>query len=166
MFLRLAVLFSLLGVLSACSNAQKIRMQERERISNHSGLFCDFVNGDEYPDVEVELNLQMARRCDANKAFTISDYKNGSDAQGMLFCCALPRKEEKKSENVLPPPAKPEARKEKLKIEAEPVADIKPDVKPEAKVEAKAEAKAESKTEVKQAAPAAAPKAEATPAKE
>ncbi|MEN0058144.1 MAG: hypothetical protein AAGB31_04870 [Bdellovibrio sp.] len=60
-------------------------------------MFCEFLSGDLFPDLDVELNLQMARRCEANKNFSITDYKNSSGQSGVMYCCALAGKAEKKT---------------------------------------------------------------------
>ncbi|RYZ86005.1 MAG: hypothetical protein EOP06_15325 [Proteobacteria bacterium] len=80
------VLISL--VLTSCaSSTYKARQDQREKVAATSGLFCDWVNGDKHSDVEVEVNLQMAKRCDANKAFSLTNYKNKSDQNGIMYCC-------------------------------------------------------------------------------
>ena len=77
-------------VLTGCASgkAQK-RMADRDRVSSQSKLYCDFVNGSEFNDVEIELNLQMARRCDSNKTFSITNYKTPSENVGIMYCCSL-----------------------------------------------------------------------------
>lgn len=106
--------FSILALsLVGCSNAAKMRAQEREKVSLSSGLYCDFVNGDEYADVEVQLNIEMAKRCDAGRDFTLTSYKNSSEIHGLVYCCALARKDEKPAptfteiKQVAPPAPKP-----------------------------------------------------------
>lgn len=74
--------------LSGCSSAYKQRQIERDRVSQNSGLFCEFVNGDEHNDIDVELNLQMAKKCDASKPYNLTNYKNASDIFGIVYCCA------------------------------------------------------------------------------
>ena len=103
---------SLVFILSGCASgkAQK-RMADRERVSSQSKLYCDFVNGSEFNDVEVELNLQMARRCDSNKTFSITNYKTPSENVGIMYCCSL-NSEDKTNLNKKPvkkadPSAKP-----------------------------------------------------------
>lgn len=83
-------------VTGCASSAFKARLDQRDKVAASSGLFCDFVNGDEYTDVAVELNLQMANRCDTSKHFSISSYKNASEMRGVLYCCQSKPKEEKK----------------------------------------------------------------------
>lgn len=80
-------LISLVTVLSGCSTSYKQRQEERNRVAQSSGLYCEFVNGDAHNDVDVELNLQMAKKCDSNKEFNVTNYKNASDIYGVIFCC-------------------------------------------------------------------------------
>lgn len=120
------LMISMIFGLFACSNKMKIRQEQREKLAANSGLYCDFVNGDEYKDVEVELNMVMAKRCDPNKSMTITNYKNASEIYGLVYCCAMNRKEKAAellssaksskavTEKVSTPPGKPgEAAKEK-----------------------------------------------------
>lgn len=72
-----------------CSTAQKERREARDRIAGQSGLLCDFVNESDYKDVDVELNLRMANKCNAVKPFSISGYKRLNDSAGFMFCCSL-----------------------------------------------------------------------------
>ena len=90
--LKLSAHFAVLGVvaiyLSACASGSfKARQQQRDKIANTSGLYCEFISGDEYPDVDVEVNLQMAKKCDASKHFSIANYKSSSENYGIMFCC-------------------------------------------------------------------------------
>ncbi len=80
-----------LMVLSGCSGAMKKRQEQREKVAATSGLFCEFVSGDDHTDVDVELNLSMARRCDSAKNFTVTSYKSSSEINGLLYCCSLKR---------------------------------------------------------------------------
>ncbi|MCK6597382.1 MAG: hypothetical protein L6Q37_03390, partial [Bdellovibrionaceae bacterium] len=88
MFARLLpIIFLVIGmVLGGCSSAQK-RQEERNKVAQSSGLYCEFVNGDANNDVDVEINLQMSKKCDISKQFTITNYKNASDIFGLVYCC-------------------------------------------------------------------------------
>lgn len=77
----------LVSVLSACSSSQKARREERERLMHKKGVFCDFVSESDYNDVDVELNLRLAKKCDASKPFSIAGYKRVSENPGVLYCC-------------------------------------------------------------------------------
>jgi hypothetical protein len=91
---------SILGIstalfLSACASGTfKTRQEQRDKLAASSGLYCDFVNGDQYPDLDVELNMRMAKKCDANKSFSVLPYKNSSDKSGVVYCCAMQGREE------------------------------------------------------------------------
>ncbi len=77
----------LVVVLGGCSAAQKARREERERVAQSKGVFCDFVSESDFKDVDVELNLRLAKKCNANKPFSISGYKRVSENPGVLYCC-------------------------------------------------------------------------------
>ena len=79
--------------LSGCGTSQKVRQQQRDQAVASSGLFCDFVNGDEFKDVEVELNLGLAKRCDGSKPISMTSYKNSSDVVGIVYCCTAAHKD-------------------------------------------------------------------------
>lgn len=76
-------------LLSGCASGTfKARQEQREKLAASSGMFCEFVSGDLFPDLDVELSMQMARRCDSNKQFSITNYKNSSDQLGVIYCCS------------------------------------------------------------------------------
>lgn len=79
--------FVLVMGLVGCSGAQKARKEERERVAQSKGIFCDFVSESDFKDVDVELNLRLAKRCNATKPFSISGYKRVSENPGVLYCC-------------------------------------------------------------------------------
>lgn len=79
-------------VLSSCSTARKERLEQREKIAGTSGLYCDFINGEKFNDVEVVLNLEMGKRCDSSKPFSISGFKSAAEVVGMMYCCSTMRK--------------------------------------------------------------------------
>lgn len=96
--MKLVTLFGMLGLLalSGCaSSAYKQRMEQREKLSSSAGLYCEWINGDKHSDIDVELNLQMAKRCDSSKPFSLTPYKNPSDQNGIMYCCAMPSSEPK-----------------------------------------------------------------------
>lgn len=145
-------------VLSGCvSGKVKEKRAEREKISQLTGLYCDFVNAEEVYDAEVELNLEMAKKCDPEKNFSISSFRTVSEHRGILYCCGLvkkasaPEKVEPKKENSTKskdvkaevPEAKIEAPKVEPKVETK--AEAKTDHKADTKSEAKPENKAENK---------------------
>lgn len=100
--------FSML-ILSGCaSSSLKERQEQREKMASSTGMYCQFLNGDSVPDLDVELSMEMGRRCDANKNFTITNYKNSAEQFGVIYCCAaLPVIEKKKSAITTPATAAP-----------------------------------------------------------
>ncbi len=72
---------------AGCSTAYKARQEERNKVAASSGHYCEFVNGDAHNDVDVELTLQMTRKCDTSKPYTLTNYKNASDIFGVIYCC-------------------------------------------------------------------------------
>ncbi len=87
--------------LSGCASGTfKERQQQREKMAVSTGMFCEFISGDLFPDLDVELSLQMAKRCDVNRNFTVTNYKNSSDHNGVLYCCALAGRGERKAAPV------------------------------------------------------------------
>lgn len=79
-------------LLSSCSSHYKKRQEMREKASAASGLYCEFLSGDLYTDLDVELNLQMAKRCEVDKGYSITNYKNASDQIGVIYCCQVQKK--------------------------------------------------------------------------
>lgn len=108
--------------LSGCASGTfKARQEQREKLTASTGMFCEFVSGDLFPDLDVELSLAMARRCDSSKNFTITNYKNSSDHSGVIYCCAAARAEKKAAASQKPmTPAKPEPA---VSAEPEPVVE-------------------------------------------
>lgn len=118
-FQTLAVVGLLAFFSAGCASSQiKARKDLREKNSQSSRLYCDFVNGDIFPDVEVQLNLEMAKRCDSEKSFTATAYRTSNENMGIVYCCALhdeqPKADSKKTT---------EAKK------IEPKTEFKPEVK-------------------------------------
>jgi len=77
-------------ILSSCaSSSHKARMDQREKVAGTAGLYCEWISGDKHPDIDVEVNLQMARRCDSSKPFSLTTYKNTADQNGVMYCCGM-----------------------------------------------------------------------------
>lgn len=91
-FKNIIILAAACGSLVACSSAKKERLEQREKMAASSGFYCDFVNGEKYTDVEVVMNLDMGKRCDSGKPFSISQYRSPSDVVGMMYCCSMAKK--------------------------------------------------------------------------
>jgi hypothetical protein len=77
-----------LALLTGCSSGRiKARHDERERVAQASHLYCDFVSGENYPDAEVELSIEMGRHCEAEKPITVTSYRSPSENMGLVYCC-------------------------------------------------------------------------------
>jgi len=90
--IKLFSVFGMMGLLfltGCASSSYKARLDNREKQAASSGLYCEWIDGDKHSDIDIEVNLQMAKRCDANKPFTLTPYKNSSDANGIMYCCAM-----------------------------------------------------------------------------
>lgn len=97
-------------MMTACASSKfKERQAQREKAASSAGLYCEFISGDVYPDLDVELNMKMAQRCDARGSLSITNYKNTSDQNGIMYCCAMngPQREERRPQ---PPPRKTPAK--------------------------------------------------------
>lgn len=84
--------FALLAFAGCSSTAQKERKAQREGLIKSAKLYCEYINGEQYQDMDVFLNIQMASKCDAEKPYSISQYRTPSDIQGIMFCCGLSQK--------------------------------------------------------------------------
>jgi hypothetical protein len=71
------------------SGTFKARQEQREKMASSSGMYCEFVSGDLFPDLDVELNMRMAKRCDADRNYSITQYKDSSDQFGIMYCCSM-----------------------------------------------------------------------------
>jgi hypothetical protein len=77
-----------LSMLAACTSGQiKARKAQRDQQAQESKIYCDFVNGEQFPDVEVQTNLEMAKHCDPDKSMTVTGYRSPSEAVGLVYCC-------------------------------------------------------------------------------
>jgi len=73
---------------TGCSSGNK-KSEPRDKATTQSGLYCDFVNGEKNRQIEVELNILMAKKCDVDKPYTISDYRSPAEVSGVIFCCRV-----------------------------------------------------------------------------
>lgn len=97
---------SALFLISGCASGTfKARQEQREKVAASSGMFCDFVSAALTPDVDVELSMQMGRRCDSSKSFSITNYRSPSDEQGVLYCCATSGRSLSSKKTVMKKPA-------------------------------------------------------------
>jgi hypothetical protein len=69
----------------------KGRRDQRERLVKEGGKpYCEFLNGEAFPDIDVALNLEMAKKCNPDKPMSVSNYKSPAEAIGVLYCCVSP----------------------------------------------------------------------------
>lgn len=95
-------------LLSGCASGTfKARQEQREKLASSTGMFCEFISGDLFPDLDVELSMKMANRCDSGKSFSIANYRNSSDQPGIIYCCSTAGRVEKRSSPVVKTPAAP-----------------------------------------------------------
>lgn len=143
-------------VVGCSSAALKQRQEQRDRVVQSAKMYCEFVNGDNNPDIDVAVNIAMGAKCESNKPFTMTTYRTPSEINGILFCCGT---KEPKVEPKAEAPKKAEPKFEmKSELKSEPKAEsvvepkpvtktAEPEVKPAAAVSV--EAKAETRTEIK-----------------
>ena len=81
-----------LSFLSACtSSAVKGRRDQRERLVKEGGkMYCEFMNGEAYPDIDIAINLEMAKKCNPEKPMSVTNYKSPTETVGLLYCCVSP----------------------------------------------------------------------------
>lgn len=86
LFLLFVVIATILS--SGCASSNK-KSEMRDRAVASSGLACDFVNGEKNRQVELELNIVMAKKCDLDKPYTVTDYKTPAEVTGLIYCCRV-----------------------------------------------------------------------------
>ena len=86
----LFIALSSIALLSACGTSKiKERKEQRAKLAQSSKFYCEFIDGGVYPDVDVALNLEMAKRCDSDKPMTMTQFKSPSDSNGVIYCCSM-----------------------------------------------------------------------------
>ncbi len=90
-FMRLSILlpFVTLFIAGCASSTFKARQEQREQLALSTGMFCEFISGDLFPDLDVELSMRMAKRCDSDKNYTITNHRNESGQNGVIYCCTM-----------------------------------------------------------------------------
>ncbi|MFN8845763.1 MAG: hypothetical protein ACK5W9_02830 [Bdellovibrionales bacterium] len=84
--LAVSLILSTLFLFSGCSSKNK-KAELREKVIQQSGFMCEFINGEQHRQVEIELNVLMAKRCDTEKPYSMTNYKTSAEVNGVLFCC-------------------------------------------------------------------------------
>lgn len=111
-------------ILTGCASGSfKARQEQREKMAASTGMYCEFLSGDVYHDLDVELSMSMAKRCDSSRNFSITNYKNSSDQNGVIYCCSTLQRSEKRSAAAKRPaaPVTPVKSEEPLDPDAEVV---------------------------------------------
>lgn len=123
------MVFSML-LISGCASGRKQKFEQREKLAASSGLYCDFINGDKNKEVELELNVMMAKKCDSDRPFSITNYKTPAEVTGVLYCCAIKKNDirpvEMKSSNQILSEPKAEIKSESKAIPAKPIPAASP----------------------------------------
>lgn len=92
-------------MLSACGSSRlKARQEQRDKAVAATGLYCEWIDGERHTDFDVEVNLQMAKRCDSSKPFSLVPFKNNSDRNGIMYCCATPDSQSAGANSYAPTP--------------------------------------------------------------
>lgn len=76
-------------VLGCSSVSIKNRAQLRDKIVSETGFYCDFLSGEQYPDIHVALNIQVGQKCDVSKPLHYTHYRGPGEVPGLVFCCHL-----------------------------------------------------------------------------
>lgn len=152
--LTFSLLGSMMAVFAGCSSAEmRARQEQRERVMQNAKIFCEFVNGDNNPDIDVAINIAMGAKCDSSKPSSMTNYRTPSEINGIVYCCAI------RDANAAPAPATsvPPVLKKPDEIKPSPMPTPTATPAPVAveaaetktSVKVKSEAKSSSKTEVK-----------------
>jgi hypothetical protein len=132
-FVYLLISFSFLAFLTtACgSSALRQRKEVRDRAVMSTKMYCEFVNGDVYPnDLDVALNITVAKHCESGTPVSMTQYKTPSESNGIMFCCPV-------SSNLVSQLAhengRSSARAEAKKADEAKKAEVKKETKPPVK---------------------------------
>jgi hypothetical protein len=80
------LILSSLFLFSGCASNNK-KAELRDKVVQQSGFMCEFINGDQHRQIEIELNVMMAKRCDTEKPYSVTNYKTSAEVNGILYCC-------------------------------------------------------------------------------
>lgn len=101
----LSVLLGFLFLAGCASNNKKNEL--RDKVVAQSGFVCEFVNGEQNRQVEMELNVMMAKRCDLDKPFSVTNYKTSAEVTGVIYCCKTKDQTPAAVKPVTPAPSVP-----------------------------------------------------------
>lgn len=114
-FFYLLIAFSFFAV-GCGSSAIKQRKELRDRAVLSTKMYCEFVNGDVFPnDVDVALNITVAKHCEAGTPISMTQYKTPSESNGIMFCCPVNSNLVSQMVRDNKPAAKAESKKDETK---------------------------------------------------
>lgn len=91
-WIKAALMVTALFVVGCASQSQKARKEQQQKVIQSAKFYCEYLNGEQYYDIDVALNVSMGQRCDAEKPFSVSQYRTPSDIQGVMYCCSTSEK--------------------------------------------------------------------------
>lgn len=114
---RILILGTLAATFVGCSSAElKARQEQRDRIVHTAKIYCEFIDGEDFSDIDVALNIAMGAKCDTEKSMSLINYRSPSESAGILFCCGTREAKSERSESRYE--ISPAPKKEELKIPA------------------------------------------------
>lgn len=87
-WLKLSLIAVVLSVVGCASQQQKVRKEQQQKIIQANKFYCEYLNGEQYYDIDVAVNVNMGQKCDPEKPFSLSQYRTPSDVQGVMYCCS------------------------------------------------------------------------------
>ncbi len=87
-FKNVFLFFCISILMAACGSKIKERKEQRDKMAATSKVYCEFINGEQFPDIDVAVNIEMAKKCDIEKPFSVTQYNTRSDSTGVLYCCS------------------------------------------------------------------------------
>lgn len=87
-WMKAALMIAAMSVVGCASKQQKARKEQQQKVIQTAKFYCEYLNGEQFYDIDVALNVTMGQRCDPDKPFSISQYRTPSDIQGVMYCCS------------------------------------------------------------------------------
>jgi len=87
-WLKLSLIAVVLSVVGCASQQQKVRKEQQQKVIQANKFYCEYLNGEQYYDIDVAVNVNMGQKCDPEKPFSLSQYRTPSDVQGVMYCCS------------------------------------------------------------------------------
>lgn len=111
-FFIISLTLTALFLVSCASQQIEQQRKQRNKFAEETGFYCEFINGESVPAIDLDLNLKMAKKCDKNRNFTVNSYTQPNEQRGLIFCCIL-AKEDFKEDGFKPENPKAKASPEK-----------------------------------------------------